>query len=99
MDKIADKLLEHGVVGIFAALFIYLYVHKDKALQALQASFDLRMKEKDEAHAKEMNALMERHLTRSESWMAKYQENAQAQTKAITAIASNLMNPKGGHNG
>lgn len=34
MDPLLSKIAEHGVVGVFAAVFLFLYIQKDKALSA-----------------------------------------------------------------
>jgi hypothetical protein len=34
METLVDKLLEHGVVGLFAAVFLVLYLRKDAELSA-----------------------------------------------------------------
>ncbi len=85
--EIIGKLLSSGLTGLIAALFIALYLRKDKDLQAARKEAEERLAKQAEIHKTEMSTLVDRYLVRSESWVTKYHETLAAQTEAMKALA------------
>lgn len=92
---IIGKLLSSGITGLIAALFIVLFLRKDKDLQALRKEYEENSAKQNEKHAADLAALVDRHMARSESWITKYHENAAAQTDALKALAGKFSSRKG----
>ncbi len=74
-----EKLFAYGPLGVIAVLFAVLWYRKDVQLTT----------ERKE-HAQEMRELEGRYITKAETWVAKYQDLAQAQDSTIKALRAFL---------
>jgi hypothetical protein len=85
------KLAEHGILGLVLVLFIVMYFRKEKENREQVKELNDRLVKQAEQHKTELNAIAERLITRSETWMMKYHELSTQQTEAINAITDKII--------
>ena len=84
--EIAPKLLEYGLLGAITLGSLWVAAKMYKRGDSIREETQQRLEEKDKEHAAEMQALQERYITKSESWMQQYHEQARAQTEVLQSM-------------
>jgi hypothetical protein len=89
-EEIAKSLVVYGPLGIFCALSLGFAYQKDRALAKAPKDFLDKQEALAKQHKEETQALLERYITKAETWMNKYQELATSQHAVIDAIQDKL---------
>jgi len=76
MEAVATKLIVYGPLGIFCFLLMLavIYLYREKEKQSTQHQLDT--KQLTESYKEELNALMQRHIAKAETWVDKGNELA-----------------------
>ena len=91
--EVLKNLLGYGVIGIVAVLAVLFARHKDKesreakkAIDLLHASYQAKLEAANQTHRVEIEALLERYVSKAETWMEKYSEHARELRVLISAL-------------
>lgn len=91
----AEKLYIYGPLGFLAAASLIAAAYLFLVLAKERVRFDNAIKEVLKQHQVEMQALLERYISKSETWMAKYHEMAESQDMTIKALKQLVDDMKG----
>ena len=91
--EVLKNLLGYGVLGVVAVLAVLFARYKDKeakaaqkTLEDLHASYQAKLEASNQAHRVEIEALLERYISKAETWMEKFHEHARELRVLISAI-------------
>lgn len=86
-EVILKQLLAQGILGLFCGISMWVAWSKDREQKSDRKEYQEKLEEMAKAHKAEMNALLERYVSKSETWMSKYHEMAKAQDDTMSAMA------------
>ena len=89
--------MEHGILGVVCLIAIWFAYKKDREAREISVEKDelhkahaTQLQEVQHEHKNEMMALEERYITKAETWMQQYHDNARGQTDALSSLSDVL---------
>lgn len=86
-------LAGYGALGVITVLALLFARYKDRETKAAQTtirdlhnSYQGKIEEADTEHRREMQVLLERYISKSETWMEKYHEHARELRVLVSAL-------------
>lgn len=86
LEEIVKLLLVYGPLGLICAVLLMGYIQKDRAMVKMQKEFLEKQEALTKSHRDEMAQMQERYIAKSDSWMEKYRERADALQNLLDAI-------------